>query len=388
MHHAGPERSRIPGAVAVFHSAGNAGGSGGATIELRHLRYFVAVAEERHFGRAAQRLGIAQPGVSQQVMALERQIGVPLLLRNRHGAELTPAGEALLHDARRLLELVDQTIENVRSVGSGRTGVLRVGVPPTGVRQPAMKIIEAFTSSYPEAELQLHPGFIPQNVAAVQAHRLDVAFVLAPFDAGPNLWYQPLGERELLLAVPDGHRLACYERVPRHELLNETFLDRAAMVNPALARYLRSLLFGEEGHPRLQEVLDVGEMNRLLLVAVGRGITLATPPEDEELTVPGITLRRLEEPAPRVQCGFAWADGPLSPVTEAFLGVALGFVSLEPLRTAGIQQREWDGPVRLDKQEFSPEQQMVLDAPPKPAISYGTGQEPGASRAEPPGNRS
>ncbi|MGH2721013.1 MAG: LysR family transcriptional regulator, partial [Actinomycetota bacterium] len=287
-------------------------------------------------------------------MALERQMGVSLLLRSRQGVELTPAGEALLGDARRVLALVEQAVENARSIGSGRTGVLRLGVPPTGVRQPAKQIIESFTAQYPEAELQLHPGLISQNVSALRSHRLDVAFVLAPFESGKGLWYQPLGETELLLALPDGHRLASFDRVPKAELLTETFIDQPVTVNPSLARYLRTLLFGERGHPDMHEVLDFGESNRLLLVAAGKGISLATSPDEEPVMVPGITLRRVEEPAPWVQCGFVWADGPLSPLAEAFVSMALDFVPVEPLRTAGVQQRHWEETSRRDKREFSP----------------------------------
>lgn len=273
-------------------------------------------------------------------MALERQMGISLLVRSRQGVELTPAGEALLGDARRVLEFVDQAVENARSIGSGRTGVLRVGVPPTGLRQPAKRILEAFTARYPDAEVQLHPGLIPHSVSALESHHLHVAFVIAPFDSGHSLWYQPLGETELLLAVPDGHRLACFDRVPKAELLQETFFDRPATANPALVRYVRRLLFGEVGHPNVHEVLDIGESTRLLLVAAGKGVTLATAPDEEQVMVPGITLRRLEEPTPWVQCGFVWADGRLSPVTEAFVGLALEFVPIEPLRTAGVQQRQ------------------------------------------------
>ena len=321
-------------------------------------------------------------------MALERQIGVSLFVRNRQGVELTPAGEALLGDARRVLELVDQAVENARSIGSGKTGVLRVGVPATGLRQPAKWILEAFTARYPDAEVQLHPGLIPQSVAALESHHLHVAFVIAPFDSGHALWYQPLGETELLLAVPDGHRLASYDRVPKAELLQETFFDRPATVNPALVQHVRYLLFGEGGHPNIQEVLEIGESNRMLLVAAGKGVTLATPPDEDQVMVPGITLRRLEEPAPWVQCGFVWADGPLSPVTEAFVGLALEFVPIEPLRTAGIQQRQWEQSIRLDKRDFSPVGQPVLDTSPKSAISFRVGQTPLGTQAGQPGHGS
>jgi DNA-binding transcriptional LysR family regulator len=309
----------------------------GGDIELRHLRYFVAVAEERHFGRAAQRLGIAQPGVSQQIIVLERRVGVALFFRDRQGVELTPAGNVLLEHAHHLLELADHAIEHTRLTSSGKSGMIRVGIPATGVHEPAKTILEAFAARSPQVEVQLHPGLVRENVAGLEKHTLDAAFVLAPFDSHHRLHYQPLHETELLIALPDGHRLALLERIPREELLQETFLDWPLNTNPPLVRYLRRLVFGEGGHPDLQEVLDVGETTRLLLVAAGKGVTLARPPDEGQLSIPGVTLRRLEEPAPWVQCGIAWPEGHTSPVTEAFLGVAREFAPPPPLHTAGLQ---------------------------------------------------
>jgi DNA-binding transcriptional LysR family regulator len=270
-------------------------------------------------------------------MALERKVGVPLLIRSRHGVELTSAGAVLLEHANRLLELADHAVERTRLVGSGRSGIVQVGVPASGVREPARSILETFSTRFPEAEVHLHPGLIAQNVAALETHTLDAAFVLAPFDWHHPVRYLPLGESELLVALPDGHRLASLERIPKAELLQETFLDWPMSINPPLVRHVRHLLFGEPGHPRSHEVLDVGETSRLLLVAAGQGVTLATPPDDAELMIPGITLRRLEEPAPWIQCGIAWPAGPLTPVGEAFLALAMEFAPAGPLHTAGVQ---------------------------------------------------
>src|SRR6186997_455470 len=127
-------------------------------MRLRQLEYFVAVAEERHFGRAAERLRVAQPGVSQQIKILERSLGAKLFIRGSDGVRLTEAGGALLDHARLVLELADRTSEIPRLVTNGKAGLLKVGTAAVHVHPVANRIIAEFRERFPLVDLELHPG--------------------------------------------------------------------------------------------------------------------------------------------------------------------------------------------------------------------------------------
>ena len=127
-------------------------------MRLRQLEYFVAVAEEHHFGRAAERLRVAQPGVSQQIKLLERSLGAKLFIRGSDGVQLTEAGGALLDHARLVLELADRTSEIPRLVTNGKAGLLKVGTAAIHVHPVANRIIADFRERFPLVDLQLHPG--------------------------------------------------------------------------------------------------------------------------------------------------------------------------------------------------------------------------------------
>lgn len=294
------------------------------SVELRQFRYFVAVAEERHFGRAAARLRIAQPGLSQQIKRLERSVGAQLLVRGPRGVELTEPGQAFLDQARLTLDFADRAVASVHLAERGKKYLLRVGAPALAVPPVAEAVLQEFGARFPDVEVEIHPAFHPQLIEELSTHALDAAIVLSPFkvvDPAPR--FMPLGTLELVVVVPVGHRLAGLERVPRSELLTEPFLDWPRRVNPELIDHVHALLFETGEHPRSVPISELDEARRFALVAQGRGITtkvvLGLPGEHH---APGVVFRQFEEPVPSIEYGVAWTNAPSSPWVPAFLDVA------------------------------------------------------------------
>ncbi|MFF0410578.1 LysR family transcriptional regulator [Kitasatospora sp. NPDC004745] len=174
-------------------------------MDLRRLRYFVAVAEERHFGRAAARLHMSQPPLSQRIRELERELDCRLLERSAQGVLLTEAGAVLLAEARELLAAADRTRERVSRTGRRRT--LRVGTVAGAGLELGPRAAEHFRRTHPEAEVRLCESELSDPTAGLRAGRVDIALTRLPFDTA-DLSLQPLGEEPLVAAVPAGDPLA------------------------------------------------------------------------------------------------------------------------------------------------------------------------------------
>ena len=173
-------------------------------IELRLLRYFAAVAEEQHVGRAAARLYISQPALSQQIRALEAQVGVPLFVRHPRGVELTAAGDALLLEAQEVLGRSDRLEATVEDLRRGRASVLRIGVPPGVPRDLVPPLMAAFRDAEPGARVEIAELTTPEQLVALRDATLDFGFVREPVDdpriAWTTLLIEPLG-----VSLPAGH---------------------------------------------------------------------------------------------------------------------------------------------------------------------------------------
>ncbi len=300
---------------------------GVSSLELRHLRYFVAVAEEKHFGRAADRLRIAQPGLSQQIKVLERSLGAQLLVRDQRHVELTPAGEALLQHSYRLLALVDRAVESAHLATHGRTGVLRVGTPASGMNPMARDVLTVFRARFPGIEVMLRPGLGPQNDDALAKGDLDLAFVSVPPGSSDAPNYLRLGSAEVMVVIPESHPLSANERIPRAALLAEPFITLPSAVNPIVVDYLHRVLFGEREHPNLVESPDAADATRVLLVLQGAGLSVSSFAAIAELRIPGVVFRRVEDPAPFVEEGITWLDAGKTEQVELFVQVARELVA-------------------------------------------------------------
>jgi DNA-binding transcriptional LysR family regulator len=281
----------------------------------------VAVAEHLHFARAAEVLRIAQPGLSHQIKVMERTLGVALFVRDRRGVELTEAGEVLLHHARQIIEMAEHAVESTKVAGLTKMGVLRVGTSAVAMLPAAQQVLDEFQDRYSRVHVEIHPGFTGQNIEALSRRALDVAIVFSPFESRPGMHYVQLETAELVVALPQNHRLASLEQIPRSELLGECLLEGPRNANPTVTDDIHRSLFGEVEPPHLLEVADVSETTRLQLVADGKGVTLSSLSLARGRGVPGVVFRRIAEPCPTIECGVVWFDAHLSPLIRSFLQV-------------------------------------------------------------------
>jgi DNA-binding transcriptional LysR family regulator len=285
-------------------------------VELRHLRYFVAVAEELHFRRAAERLHISQPPLSQQIRQLEAEVGATLLHRNQRKVELTAAGNAFLVRARAILDAVEDAALEARRVQRGEIGRLAVGFVGSAMYSFVPELLRAFRESSPDITLRLHELGTTEQLHQLEDGRLDVGFVRI-VRPRPGLMFEFVQEEEVVVALPEAHPLARQERVRLAELEGEGLVLLTRAGSPGLRSSLAPAiqeLGGEE-----QIVQEVAEMQTVIgLVAAGVGISLV-PASVNALERAGVTYRPLEGDAPVVRLAMAWRADDDSPVLAAFL---------------------------------------------------------------------
>src|SRR5262245_25123874 len=204
-------------------------------MDLKHLRAAVAVAEHLHFGQAAKALGVAQPPLSQQVKALEDELGVTLFERTTRAVHLTPAGETFVADARAALSMVDTAARRARQAGRGEIGELAIGMVGSAVQQPLPTIIRAFRARYPAVALSFHVLPTATQVDRLRASALDLGLLRPPLP-GPAGEFELVSiSREPLVAVlPSDHRLAGRRRVAVSTLADEPFVLFPRALGPGL----------------------------------------------------------------------------------------------------------------------------------------------------------
>jgi DNA-binding transcriptional LysR family regulator len=181
---------------------------GTATMELRHLRYFVVVAEEGHFTRAAERLGMQQPPLSQQIRALEDELGFELFRRHPKGAALTVGGAVFLQEAKAILESVNRAAARAARVALGTEGTISIGFTSSAAAHPLIpRIVRAYRAAWPGVTLEFREGNAAEMTEAVAAGKLNVAFLRRPVSRPAGLAFHRLLEEEMLLVLPLGHKL-------------------------------------------------------------------------------------------------------------------------------------------------------------------------------------
>jgi len=287
-------------------------------MELRHLRYFVAVAEELHFGRAARRLHIVQPALSQQIQKLERELGVTLLARSRRRVSLTPAGAAFLEEARRTLATARDAVDAARRANEGETGRLRVGYVDFAIYMFFPEILRAFRQRYPTVGLQITEMGRDDQRAALDRGTLDVGF-FAYREGEGDLRSERVAADPLVVVLPDTHPLAARQTVPVGMLRHEAWV---LFPRDLHSRYLELVLesCAAEGFtPRVEQ--EAGQMNALAaLVGAGFGVTMI-PRSVAERPRGHIAVRPVEGSPPYQPLDLICPEGDLSPTVENFLAV-------------------------------------------------------------------
>jgi LysR family transcriptional regulator, benzoate and cis,cis-muconate-responsive activator of ben and cat genes len=292
-------------------------------MELRHLRYFVAVAEELHFGRAAARLRIAQPALSRQIRQLEDEVGADLFDRGARALQLTAAGRDFLEGARETLAAAERTVRRARRAWGNEAGRLSVAFVPAILDSlEAVRILRRFRERHPAVRVEVSALQTVEQWEALRHGRVQVGFLYDP-PADADLVCEPLWQQEILLAVPADDPLARGPGpIPLALAAHEPFLwfDRAAAPFP---HDMVRRLFESRGLTMRVVEEAASEEARLSLVAGGLGITLV-PGSADTAPRPGIALRRVQEIDFGVQVFAAHAGGRTSRVTGAFLGEMRG----------------------------------------------------------------
>lgn len=287
--------------------------------ELRLLRYFVTVAEERHFARAAERLHMAQPPLSQQIQKLERQLGTELIDRSRRPIGLTDAGTALFEEAKLALVHAERAFAAARRAAAGQLGHLHIGAMLSAVDGVLPYVMRAHRRAYPDVRLELSEVRGMEQVENLIAHRIDVGFLRGPVDE-PSLTVQTLLDDPLAAVVYEGHALAGQERIDPALLSHEPMilLARAA----AYTTYSDVIeLFRTHGiePPIVDEVTKIQTI--LALVAAGSGIALL-PTSFINLNRSGVRFIPLQGRLPHRPLSLAWRTANHAPSVRGFIEVA------------------------------------------------------------------
>lgn len=286
-------------------------------MELRHLRYFIAVAEELHFGRAAARLHIAQPPLSRQIRQLEEELEVELLDRTKRRIELTAAGRTFLTEAKRVLAQSERAVRAAQSTGRGEMGPLALGFVPSAGLDVLPRALRLCRARLPQLELELHPMTRCQQIDALRSGRIQIGLVLLPFEDAP-LAIEPLRREALVAVLPEGHRLARRERLKMLDLRTEAVIS---FPRPPRGRdhIIVSACRQAGFEPQMSYATDRIETN-LALVAAGLGVSLL-PASVRNLRRVGVVYRSLVPPAPEVEIAAAYPREGASASALAFLAV-------------------------------------------------------------------
>jgi DNA-binding transcriptional LysR family regulator len=284
-------------------------------VELRHLRYFLAVAEELHFGRAAASLGIAQPPLSQQIRKLEEAIGAELFHRSKRRVELSPAGEAMVPFAQRALADASAGIEAARRAARGEIGTLSVGFIESAARTLVPSAVWRFRAAHPDVNLRLRELGVEDQLAGLRARSLDIAIVRPPVD-GEGLLFERLLEERLVVVVAESHRFAARSRVAPRSLDGEPLVLLARETVPGLHDQVISLFERNRLSARIaQEATSIQAV--LGLVAAGLGVSLL-PSSIFGADQAGLAVVSLA-PSPRLSLLAAVREGDRSPLVRDFL---------------------------------------------------------------------
>src|SRR5579862_4376414 len=194
-------------------------------MELRHLRYFVAVGEEQHFGRAAQRLRIAQPALSKQIQILEAEIGFKLFDRLPRGVKISAAGKSFLDEANRILQEINDAITRVKRIAMGQSGTLRLGyVQSLSWRGIVPESLRQFRKHRPDADLQIKPLSSSEQLPAIQSGSLDAGYIYTMATPGHELAMLEVGSVDLLLAAPSDHPITKRRKLRLKDLIDAPFI--------------------------------------------------------------------------------------------------------------------------------------------------------------------
>lgn len=295
-------------------------------MELRHLRYFVAVAEERHFSRAAERLHVSQPPLSRQIQDLERELQVELF-RRKCRVELTEAGRVLLEQARRTIEAADGFARTAGLVASGVVSTLRIGYPATAIVEMVPAGIQQFRERFPDVTVDLVVDGSAQHLRSLRAGLIDAGVVRVPPGGQTVLPCLRLEREHHVLLMNAAHPLSGRQAVSREQLQHVELVVPARRCEPEIHEHLLADLFdGDEPTPSI--ALEVTTLESLYgAVRAGLGVALLPESSSRMLQTGDVVVRPLTGRAPVTDVLLVWSDTTVGRPLEAFLDVIAGNVA-------------------------------------------------------------
>ncbi|AFY87904.1 LysR substrate-binding domain-containing protein [Chroococcidiopsis thermalis] len=299
-------------------------------MELRHLRYFIAVAEELNFSRAAERLHMAQPPLSQQIRDLEAEIGVRLFDRTKRRVELTVAGRVFLEKVRQLLRQIEQAVEAAQRASRGEIGRLSLGFNSSATYSVLPTLLKAFRERCPEVVLDLHELTTPQQILQLQQQQIDAGILYLPIDLEEiELEIVSVLKEGMAIAIPETHPLATSTQISIRALSQELFVLPPARLGSGLYNQIRQFFQQTEFSPiAVQEAIQL--QTSISLVAGGVGVALV-PSSLQNLQRAGVIYRSLIEPTPEIEIAVAWRKGERSPILQNFIESIYEHFSVEML---------------------------------------------------------
>jgi DNA-binding transcriptional LysR family regulator len=292
-------------------------------MELRHLRYFIAVAEELHFTRAAERLHIGQPPLSHAIQMLEADVGALLFVRTKRSVRMTEAGKLFLDDARRILALAEQAADTARRAQRGEAGELRIGFTFSTPLTPLFaQVINRYRQQFPAVSLTLHEMATHSQLEALHQRRLDLGFVRPPEGVNADgISLTTLRDDALVAVLRRAMPLARHKTVSMAQLKDEPFVmypaNAGTGIYPQIFRLCREAGFV----PRIGQV--AGEASTIIgLVAAGCGVSVL-PASFDRIRMDGVCYRKVSDQGASTRLLLAQRSGEHSPLLDAFVALAI-----------------------------------------------------------------
>jgi DNA-binding transcriptional LysR family regulator len=286
---------------------------------IRHLWLFLAVAEEQHFGRAARRLDMSQPPLTEQIQALEQALKVKLFERSRRGAQLTPVGAAILPAVRKFADQLERLELAVREAVAGRSGVLTIGAISSAMVDVLPPLIARLKADYPQLTVSVREIDSVEAIPALESGDIDLAFARLEGELSATVESLPLEQDRLMVAMPDVHALAASPRVRLAALADEAFVMFSRHVSPVYFDSLVASCRSSGFSPRIvHEVRSVA--SQVAFVGCGQGIALV-PASLKKLAPQNVVFRPLKENLSVVTTAMAWSTARDNPLVEAVVAI-------------------------------------------------------------------
>ncbi|MBM3071254.1 LysR family transcriptional regulator [Enterobacter sp. RHBSTW-00994] len=286
---------------------------------IRHMWLFLAVAEEKHFGRAAKKLGMTQPPLTQQIQVLEQSLKVQLFDRSKRKVQLTPVGLAILPAVKKFAEQVERLELAITEAVAGHTGILTIGAISTAMLDVLPALLDKMKTQYPDIVISIKEIDSAEAIPALQNGELDLAFARLTGDAGDGVELLPLSSAELVVALPRHHPLACQSQINIRELLHEEWVMFSRHLSPVYFDSITTACRQEGFSPRIiHEARSVA--SQIAFVGCGQGIALV-PASLERLSPASVVTLPLAKRIEVITTAVAWSSARANPLANKFLEI-------------------------------------------------------------------